>query len=30
LADVLLYWVRLADVACVDLGAAASAKLAGN
>jgi dCTP diphosphatase len=30
LADVLLYLVRLADVAGVDLGAAASAKLARN
>src|SRR3954469_19847785 len=30
LADVLLYLVRLADVAGVDLGAAATAKLARN
>src|SRR3954454_12079090 len=30
LADVLLYLVRLADVAGVDLGAAADAKLADN
>lgn len=30
LADVLLYLVRLADVAGVDLGAAAAAKITGN
>ncbi|WP_217899288.1 hypothetical protein [Blastococcus mobilis] len=30
MADVLLYLVRLADVAGVDLGVAAAEKLAGN